>query len=54
MAPAAVLAALAGVLAAKVWHYWISWVLLGATLPLVIALGVGYYLRVMSTRPPKQ
>lgn len=36
---------------ARPWHYWIAPFILGAGVLLVIALGVGYYVRVMSGRP---
>ena len=35
---------------ARPWHYWIAPVILGAAVLLVVALGVGYYVRVMSGR----
>jgi len=42
------------VLAARVWHYWISYLLLGSGIALVAALIVGYFVRITSMRPPKQ
>jgi len=42
------------ILAAKVWHYWISIALvLGAVLA-ILSVGVGYLVKVYSTRFPKQ
>lgn len=35
---------------ARPWHYWIAPFLLGGAVLLVAALGVGYYVRVMSGR----
>ena len=42
------------VLAARVWHYWISYALLGMTVALVVALVVGYFVKITSMRPPRQ
>ena len=42
------------VLAAKVWHYWISLALIFGAVLAVIAVGVGYLVKVYSTRFPKQ
>ena len=42
------------VLAARVWHYWISYLLLGMGVALVVALAVGYFVKVTSMRPPRQ
>ena len=45
---------MAPVLAAKVWHYWLSYVLLGASIALVVAWVVGYLVKITSMRPPRQ
>ena len=42
------------VLAAKVWHYWISIVLIASAVLGIVSLGVGYLVKVYSTRFPKQ
>jgi hypothetical protein len=42
------------VLASKVWHYWLSYALLGGTIALVAALVVGYFVKITSMRPPRQ
>jgi hypothetical protein len=42
------------ILAAKVWHYWISIVLVASAVLGIVALGVGYLVKVYSTRFPKQ
>jgi hypothetical protein len=41
-------------LAAKVWNYWISYVLIGAGILMLIATFVGYMVKVYSTKFPKQ
>ena len=42
------------VLAGEVWHYWIAVPLIVATLGLVIALFVGYLVRVVSPKYPRR
>ena len=42
------------VLAAKVWHYWISIALLLGVVLTMIALGVGYLVKVVSAKYPRQ
>ena len=42
------------VLAAKVWTYWISIVLVASAVLTVLAVGLGYLVKVYSTRFPKQ
>jgi len=42
------------ILAAKVWAYWISLVLVGATVITILATAVGYLVKVYGTRFPKQ
>ncbi len=42
------------VLAAKAWHYWISVFLVAGGLLAVVALGIGYLVKVVSMRYPKQ
>lgn len=39
---------------AKPWTYWISFVLVVATILTILALVVGYIVRVVSVRYPKQ
>lgn len=40
---------------AKPWHYWIAYVMVASALGIVlIALPVGYYLRVYRLKHPKQ
>jgi hypothetical protein len=39
---------------AKVWHYWISIALVIAVLGLFVAVGIGYVVKVVSTKYPKQ
>lgn len=50
----AVLADLAPVLAAKVWHYWIAVPLVGGALLAIIATIVGYLKKVQSLKYPPQ
>jgi hypothetical protein len=40
--------------ATKVWHYWISIALVLATLGLFVAVAVGYVVKVVSMKYPKQ
>jgi hypothetical protein len=40
--------------AAEVWHYWLSFALLGPALLLLVGLGLGYLLKVVSAKHPKQ
>ena len=40
--------------AAHPWHYWISYVLVGAVLLGLIATAIGYYVKVVSNKYPKQ
>ena len=42
------------VLAANVWIYWISIVLVASGLLMVLLTGVGYLVKVYSTKFPKQ
>ncbi len=42
------------ILAAKVWHYWLSFALLGPVLLVVLGLGLGYVMKVLSAKHPKQ
>ena len=42
------------VLAAKVWHYWISIALLLGTVLTLAALGIGYLVKVVSAKYPRQ
>ena len=41
-------------LAAKVWHYWISFVIVGSVLLTFAALGIGYLVKVTSNKYPRQ
>jgi hypothetical protein len=43
-----------GVLAAEVWHYWISYGLVALALLAVVATVVGYFVKVTSTKYPKR
>jgi len=45
---------LAVLLAGKVWTYWISIVLVASAVLTVLAVGVGYLIKVYSLRFPKQ
>jgi len=42
------------ILAAKVWHYWISIVLVGTIVLVMVALGIGYLVKVSSQKYPRQ
>ena len=42
------------ILAAKVWTYWISIVLVISGILMLVATGVGYLVKVYSTKFPKQ
>lgn len=42
------------ILAAKVWHYWISIVLIGGIVAVMVALGIGYLVKVSSQKYPRQ
>jgi len=42
------------ILAAKVWTYWISLVLVAAGILTVLAMGIGYVVKVYSTKFPRQ
>jgi hypothetical protein len=41
-------------LAAKVWTYWISIVLIAGTVLTIVGVGVGYLVKVVSMKYPKQ
>ncbi|HEX9969242.1 MAG TPA: hypothetical protein VGB03_03815 [Acidimicrobiales bacterium] len=41
-------------LAAKVWHYWLSYVLVGTAILATLVLLVGYLVKVTGQRYPKQ
>jgi hypothetical protein len=45
---------MASILAANVWTYWISIVLVASAILMVLATAVGYVVKVYSTRFPKQ
>ena len=51
---AATIAAMDPLLAAKVWHYWVAFPLLAAGVLGVIALAIGYLVKVTSARYPKR
>ena len=42
------------ILAAKVWHYWLAIPLIAAGVLAVVALVVGYFVKVVGPRYPKQ
>jgi protein-S-isoprenylcysteine O-methyltransferase Ste14 len=46
--------ALALLLAAKVWHYWLSYAIIAGVLLTFVALGIGYLVKVTANRYPKQ
>jgi hypothetical protein len=41
-------------LAAKVWHYWLSFAIFGTVLLILIAWGIGYLIKVTSNKYPRQ
>lgn len=41
-------------LAAKVWHYWVSFALVGVVVLAIVGTLVGYLVRVTAARYPKQ
>ena len=41
-------------LAAEVWHYWLSFVIFGAAVLAVLAALVGYLVKVTSNKYPRQ
>lgn len=43
-----------GLLAAKVWHYWLSFALVGTAILAVLGLVVGYLVKVASQKQPRQ
>jgi hypothetical protein len=45
---------MASMLAAEVWHYWISIPLVLGTIGLVVALAVGYVTKVVAPKYPKR
>ncbi len=42
------------ILAAEVWHYWLSFVIFGAALLAVVATAIGYLVKVTSNKYPKR
>lgn len=40
--------------AAKVWHYWLSFAIFGTVVLALAALFIGYLVKVTSNRYPKQ
>lgn len=42
------------IVAAKVWHYWLSFALLAPVLAVVVGLGIGYLVKVVAAKHPKQ
>jgi hypothetical protein len=40
-------------LAAKVWHYWLSFAIFGTTVLVLIAFGIGYLVKVTSNKYPR-
>jgi len=43
-----------GILAAKVWTYWISFFIIVPVVLLVIGIGIAYLVKVVSLKYPKQ
>ena len=41
------------VLAAEVWHYWVSFVLVGVVVLAILGTLIGYLLKVTAARYPK-
>ena len=41
-------------LAAKVWHYWISFVIVGSVVLVLALLGIGYLVKVTANKYPRQ
>lgn len=41
-------------LAAKVWHYWLSFFIVGTVLAVFVAFGIGYLVKVTSNKYPRQ
>jgi hypothetical protein len=42
------------VLATKVWHYWLSFFIVGTVLAVFVAFGIGYLVKVTSNKYPRQ
>ena len=42
------------VLAAKVWHYWLGLALMIPVVLAIVGLGIGYLVKVVSMRYPRQ
>jgi hypothetical protein len=42
------------ILAAKIWHYWVAFPLVGSAVLATLSLGVGYLVKVVSNRYPRQ
>lgn len=42
------------VLAARVWHYWLSFALLLPVLLIIVGMGVAYVRRVVAARYPRR
>lgn len=40
--------------AAKVWHYWISFVIVGSVVLVLALLGIGYLVKVTANKYPRQ
>ena len=41
-------------LAAKVWHYWLSFAIVGTVVLVLIAFGIGYLVKVTANKYPRQ
>jgi hypothetical protein len=41
-------------LAAKVWHYWISFVIVGSVVLSLAGLGISYLMKVTANRYPRR
>ena len=42
------------IVAAKVWHYWLSFALLAPVLLVIVGMAVSYLTRVVSQKYPRQ
>ena len=44
----------ASLVAANFWFHWMGWVLVLSSIGIIVALGVGYYVKVTSHKYPRQ
>ncbi len=42
------------IVAAKVWHYWLSFALLAPVMLVIVGMGVAYLAKVVSQKYPRQ